>query len=87
MPSVPRTKYLPPARDVIAKSGRGSIKDGITIVAGWAARNPTRVRRWMYPKHREGGTGGLIPMEVIPRIIKGASRAGIALDHADFFRR
>lgn len=41
-------------------------------------RSENRIRRWTYPKDR-GGTGGLIPTNLLGKLISEAKRRGINL--------
>lgn len=69
---------LNPAHHVIEKCG------GFDAVARMTGRSTVRVRRWCYPRDR-GGTGGLIPADMQPVLMRRARAAGIDLGPADFF--
>jgi hypothetical protein len=69
---------LEPATTVIRICG------GPEAVADMVRRDQSRVRRWTYPKDR-GGTGGLIPTEVQPRLLAEARNRGIDLRPDHFF--
>jgi hypothetical protein len=71
-------QHLDPARSIIARLG------GVDAVARVTGRDRTRVFRWMYSEAK-GGTGGRIPMQQIPKLLKFAARRGKRLQHADFF--
>lgn len=47
------------------------------------SRNPSSIYRWLYSKER-GGTGGLIPTQTMPLIMKAARIEGIFLTDEDF---
>ena len=70
--------HLEPARSIIERLG------GVDVVAGITGKHRTRVFRWMYPPDR-GGTGGMIPLREIPKLLKFATSTGKRLRHADFF--
>lgn len=69
---------LTPAAKVIEICG------GFKAVARMTGRSEVRVRRWTYPKDR-GGTGGLIPAEVQPVLLRAARDAGLPLEPTHFF--
>lgn len=71
-----RENYLDPARSVIAKIG-------IEKVARLTGKHRSRIYRWMYPKER-GGTGGLIPYDVVVVLRAYVEDAGIDLTADDF---
>lgn len=45
--------------------------------------DPSRVYKWTYPRDK-GGTGGLVPAAVIPRIQALADIEGISISAADW---
>lgn len=69
---------MDPAKTVIEICG------GIRAVAEMTGRNETRVRRWGYPRAR-GGTDGLIPADMQPRLLRAAQARGIDLRPDHFF--
>jgi hypothetical protein len=70
-------RHLEPARSVIERLG------GVDVVANVTRKDRTRVFRWMYPVER-GGTGGLVPQRVWPRLLEYAAKNRIKLEPADF---
>lgn len=57
---------------------------GVSRIAAWTGRHRTRVHAWTWPTGK-GGTGGVVPVRVRPKIIEGAARElGEAVSHADF---
>lgn len=70
--------HLEPARSIIGRLG------GVDVVASITGKHRTNVFRWMYPPNR-GGTGGMIPLREIPKLLKFAKTSGKRLRHSDFF--
>jgi len=65
-----------PAARAIAAFG-GAIK-----LAAAIKRDPSAVYRWTYPAGRKG-TGGAIPLKIIPEILRAARERGITLTAND----
>ena len=57
---------------------------GAKTLAGWAGRHHSRVLAWAWPPER-GGTGGVIPVRLRPKIMEGALKEQkVVLTAADF---
>lgn len=56
---------------------------GPSVVAKIAGVHRTRVSNWMRPK-LSGGTGGIIPINHINKLIEAAQEKGIVLSGDDF---
>lgn len=69
---------LEPAHTIIRICG------GFEAVARMTGREVTRVRRWTYTREK-GGTGGLIPSDIQPVLMKEARAQGIDLRPEHFF--
>lgn len=68
---------MEPASTVIGKLG------GPTKVAQVVGVHRTRVSNWARPKE-SGGTGGVIPMRHVPKLLALAQEKGIKLSADDF---
>lgn len=72
-PSEPTT----PAARIIARFG-------VKRLAEWSGRSTSRVYAWAWARAK-GGTGGAVPLECRPGIIKGAQdELGETIAYADF---
>jgi hypothetical protein len=56
----------------------------VSAAEGKPARCNSSVYRWTYPKSK-GGTGGMIPVNAIPWVIKAARIEGIFLKDEDLY--
>lgn len=68
---------MEPARKIITLLG------GPNVVAKIAGVHRTRVSNWMRAKNA-GGTGGIIPINHINKLIEAAGQLGIPLSGDDF---
>ena len=68
---------MEPASKIVSALG------GARNVAEITGVHRTRVYGWMKPKE-DGGTGGVIPYNHIPKIMAAAAQAGVALSGDDF---
>lgn len=68
---------MEPARKIITLLG------GPNVVAKIAGVHRTRVSNWMRAKNA-GGTGGIIPINHINKLIEAAGQIGITLSGDDF---
>ena len=68
---------MEPASSIIAALG------GPAKVARIAGVHRTRPWNWTRPKSN-GGTGGVIPFEHVPKLLKAAHEAGVELSADDF---
>lgn len=66
------------AARVIEKCG------GIKATAELCQRSPNWVRKWTYPKNRNG-RGGVVPHDDAQRLLAAALRGEVDLTPADFF--
>lgn len=75
-------EWLPPARDIVAKFKTADIT-GIRRLADLLSISESSIYRWMYPKNRQGGAGGLIPIDHHRPILELARQLGIPLTPAE----
>jgi hypothetical protein len=68
---------MEPASTIIRQLG------GPNKVAEIAGVHRTRVSNWKRPSER-GGTGGVIPLKHIPKLIAAAKEAGVKMSADDF---
>lgn len=66
MSEAPSTLAATPAERIIQRYG-------VKRLAAWTGRHPSRVHAWAWAPDK-GGTGGVIPHPVRPKIIAGAAR-------------
>lgn len=66
------------AEQVIAKCG------GVAATAEMCGRTHSWVRKWTYPKNRNG-RGGVVPHDDATRLLHAAAQLGIPLTPYDFF--
>lgn len=73
-----------PAGRVISKFGGGDFHEGVALVSDLLGLNATQVRRWTYPKEKNG-CDGRVPIKWVHTLIVRARERGIAIESSEFF--
>ena len=76
--------YVSQSEHIISKFGGIDRLEALLKEIG-TPKHKTTINRWLYPKGRSSGTGGVIPTKAWPDIIRAARLDGILLTPDDFF--